>query len=407
MRRRRTAQPPDPAARRPGALREARGSAASGTVADTGSGVGTSSTPSVFLAHSSKDKRFSRRLAQALRERGFRVWIDEAELSLGDSLFEKIGQAVEQMDFLGVVLSPSSVASPWVQRELEIALRQEIEIKRNKVLPILYRPCRIPPFLSSRLWVSFESRRRFSKGVDAIALRLASSRSLDVDAFAPWTPKAVRLGLRFRVLEAARTGPVFTEKFLEVLGRRMSEQPEKFNVNVLLAVLDCTPSKVTEEELVEFGNMAKDQLIPYLVELGVRSGIIEEDRGGLSVHDSIQSEAVDHFAEQHYRSLREFKRDASRLFTEMVRARLALRVPRHVSLAPVVTDIAMTIFDHNGVLEGLWEGALRPGAIRARDPRSRELGKRNRKSVRRGTSVRARQGVTGPAASRARGQANR
>ena len=335
------------------------------------------------------------------------MWIDEAELSLGDSLFEKIGQAVEQMDFLGVVLSPSSVASPWVQRELEIALRQEIEIKRNKVLPILYRPCRIPPFLSSRLWVSFESRRRFSKGVDAIALRLASSRSLDVDAFAPWTPKAVRLGLRFRVLEAARTGPVFTEKFLEVLGRRMSEQPEKFNVNVLLAVLDCTPSKVTEEELVEFGNMAKDQLSPYLVELGVRSGIIEEDRGGLSVHDSIQSEAVDHFAEQHYRSLREFKRDASRLFTEMVRARLALRVPRHVSLAPVVTDIAMTIFDHNGVLEGLWEGALRPGAIRARDPRSRELGKRNRKSVRRGTSVRARQGVTGPAASRARGQANR
>jgi hypothetical protein len=73
---------------------------------------------SVFLAHSSADKRFVRRLAADLLERGIRVWFDEAELLVGDSLFAKIGDGVREVDYLAVILSPASVKSPWVQREV-------------------------------------------------------------------------------------------------------------------------------------------------------------------------------------------------------------------------------------------------------------------------------------------------
>ena len=79
----------------------------------------------IFLAHSSSDKRFARRLASALQESGFRVWIDEAELLVGDSLFDRIGLAIQDANYLGAILSPNSVRSRWVQKEIEIALDQE------------------------------------------------------------------------------------------------------------------------------------------------------------------------------------------------------------------------------------------------------------------------------------------
>jgi hypothetical protein len=49
--------------------------------------------PSIFLSHSSADKPFARRLAGDLRARGVRVWLDEAEIGIGDSL---IGTSAER-----------------------------------------------------------------------------------------------------------------------------------------------------------------------------------------------------------------------------------------------------------------------------------------------------------------------
>ena len=43
---------------------------------------------SIFLSHNSKDKHFVRKLANDLRRQGFYVWVDEAEIKLGDSLIE-------------------------------------------------------------------------------------------------------------------------------------------------------------------------------------------------------------------------------------------------------------------------------------------------------------------------------
>ncbi|MGA7563784.1 MAG: toll/interleukin-1 receptor domain-containing protein [Desulfobaccales bacterium] len=80
-------------------------------------------TKSIFLSHSSKDKFFVRTLADHLRKYGIKVWIDEAEINIGDSMTDKIGQAIETTDYVGVVLSHNSINSEWVQKELQIALQ--------------------------------------------------------------------------------------------------------------------------------------------------------------------------------------------------------------------------------------------------------------------------------------------
>lgn len=138
--------------------------------------------PSIFLSHSSKDKFFVRELAAHLQAAGIRVWLDEAEIKIGDSLTKKIGEAVEAADFVGAVLSANSVQSEWVQRELQVALQKEIHGRRVVVLPILIEPVSIPPFLKDKLYADFTVPDSFDRGLGALL------RALGVAATPPPKP---------------------------------------------------------------------------------------------------------------------------------------------------------------------------------------------------------------------------
>lgn len=116
---------------------------------------------SIFLSHNSKDKRFARRIGKALADRGVKVWIDEAEIKVGDSLLRKISEGIKDMEYLGVVLSPNSVSSSWVQKEVEVATTLEIKNRKLKVLPILYKDCEVPLFLQDKVYADFRNRYIF------------------------------------------------------------------------------------------------------------------------------------------------------------------------------------------------------------------------------------------------------
>src|SRR5688572_21863802 len=98
----------------------------------------------VFLSHTSADKVFVRRLAGDLKAHRVGVWLDEWEMRVGDSLTERIQQGIEESAYLAVVLSPRSVDSAWVRRELSAAFAAELERRRVFVLPILAEDCDIP-----------------------------------------------------------------------------------------------------------------------------------------------------------------------------------------------------------------------------------------------------------------------
>jgi allophanate hydrolase subunit 1 len=94
-------------------------------------------------------------LSKALKDRSIGVWLDERELLVGDSLTRGIGDAVQSNDFMIVVLSPASVRSEWVRKELAEAMTKEIKRKRVVVLPVIYRRCEIPPFLTDKKYADF------------------------------------------------------------------------------------------------------------------------------------------------------------------------------------------------------------------------------------------------------------
>jgi len=130
---------------------------------------------SAFIAYSSKDKKFARSLAKDLEDDNVRVWIDEAELLVGDSLIEKISTAIYEMDYLVVILSPNSVSSNWVQKELSMAMSHQIEIGRVKVLPIIADECSIPLFLKDTLYLKMHTDADYSDNYPKLMKRLYAS----------------------------------------------------------------------------------------------------------------------------------------------------------------------------------------------------------------------------------------
>jgi TIR domain len=110
----------------------------------------------IFLSHTGVDKPFVRRLRDDLRAHGVqRVWIDEAEIDIGDSLIAKIEEGMKLCRYIGVVLSTKSISAPWVKKELDVAINREISAGEVVVLPLLYEKCELPTFLQGKLYADF------------------------------------------------------------------------------------------------------------------------------------------------------------------------------------------------------------------------------------------------------------
>lgn len=134
--------------------------------------------PSIFLSYSSKDKFFVRELAERLKSYGVKVWLDEVELNIGDSLTEKIGTAIEEADYLGIVLSKNSIDSVWVQKELQVAMQKELKEKRVVVIPLLLEPVDIPPFLKDKKYADFTDSTKYEKTLPLVLRALGIPEEL-------------------------------------------------------------------------------------------------------------------------------------------------------------------------------------------------------------------------------------
>jgi hypothetical protein len=123
----------------------------------------------IFLSHNHRDKSFVRHLAVELEKKGVKVWLDEAEIKVGDSLIKKIQEGLDEMEYVGVILSHHSVGSPWVEKELEIAMYQEINGRRVKILPILVDDCKLPSFLIGKAYADFRSPLNYVRALEQLA----------------------------------------------------------------------------------------------------------------------------------------------------------------------------------------------------------------------------------------------
>lgn len=93
----------------------------------------------IFLSHSSSDRDFADSIAKTLRNHGIPIWYSQTNILGAQQWQDEIGEALNRCDWFAVILSPNSVESMWVKRELMFALNENKFA--DKIVPVLYKPC--------------------------------------------------------------------------------------------------------------------------------------------------------------------------------------------------------------------------------------------------------------------------
>jgi TIR domain/Pentapeptide repeats (8 copies) len=89
-----------------------------------------------LISYSSKDDEFARRLHANLQQANVRCWKASEDLKIGDRFRVRIEESIRRHDKLMVILTENSIASPWVEEEVEAALEKEHKHGKLLLFPI-------------------------------------------------------------------------------------------------------------------------------------------------------------------------------------------------------------------------------------------------------------------------------
>jgi adenylate cyclase len=93
----------------------------------------------IFISYSSKDKEKADQLSELLASAGLSVWIDRSGIGAATSWSGEISKAITECKALIVLLSPSSIESKNVTREVALAFE-----RNKKILPLDLEPVMLP-----------------------------------------------------------------------------------------------------------------------------------------------------------------------------------------------------------------------------------------------------------------------
>jgi hypothetical protein len=103
----------------------------------------------VYLSYARPDRDLARKMVDGLRESGHEIWFDELELTPGTGWGREIDKALKASRAMIVLVSPKSMKSKEVRREIEHALPSQNFAYR--VLPVYLKPTDdVPWFLRTQ-----------------------------------------------------------------------------------------------------------------------------------------------------------------------------------------------------------------------------------------------------------------
>lgn len=89
----------------------------------------------VFISHSHVDAPLASRVSEALERRGLEVWDPGRDVLPGDNWAAEVARALEESEAMVVLLTPHSIDSPHVRRDMEYALGAKNY--SNRLIPVV------------------------------------------------------------------------------------------------------------------------------------------------------------------------------------------------------------------------------------------------------------------------------
>lgn len=94
---------------------------------------------SVFISYSSKNETTARKIEAHLRSKGHEVWLDKLHIWAGMNYVQEIAKGIDKTDVFMPLLSPASVQSRWVWKEICYAVE-----KGKTIAPVLVQFTELP-----------------------------------------------------------------------------------------------------------------------------------------------------------------------------------------------------------------------------------------------------------------------
>ena len=132
----------------------------------------------VFLSHSTRDKEFVQRLADALTGAGFTPWLCEVDIDWGDNFIAKIEEGLTESDVALLVWSPNSAKSNWTKEEWTAVLARQVAEQKIRLSIVLLQDHPLPQLLSTKNYIDarFDHAAALRKAVEWVKARQTVQR---------------------------------------------------------------------------------------------------------------------------------------------------------------------------------------------------------------------------------------
>lgn len=190
----------------------------------------------VFVSYSSQDRAEALTVRRILEGAGCEVWLDVFDIRPAGRLENELTEALERADLVCVLLSPTSVVSPWVRRELATALAGKE--RGQRLLPVILRACELPPELDDLVGIDAQD------GVGAEHVRLRLRRAVLGETAVP----DPRLDEAYRRMLAGRAQVLAVA---ESMPKVMDELTGVWRTPIRQLRISVNPRAIPEESMLE------------------------------------------------------------------------------------------------------------------------------------------------------------
>src|SRR5262249_33157342 len=124
--------------------------------------------------HAKADKAVARRIKDYLRRRKISVWLDEAEIRVGESIPQKVAEGLSRSNALCILVSENALRSKWVMREFNSFLHRSLTTEKM-IFPCRLDSAAMPELIQDVKFADFTDS--FEVGISGIVEAIAALKT--------------------------------------------------------------------------------------------------------------------------------------------------------------------------------------------------------------------------------------
>ena len=78
----------------------------------------------VFISYNSSNKNNAKKLASYLDDNGIKVWFDDWNLIMGESIVESISNAIKNSKIIFTLIDSNYLNSKWIKKVLDVSVEK-------------------------------------------------------------------------------------------------------------------------------------------------------------------------------------------------------------------------------------------------------------------------------------------